>query len=178
MKDLALKYINRDLYHDNEIALHILDIDPNYFWLFPSKQKDNSDIAMFAIQKDYYLLNYVSRRLKADKDFMMAAVKIDGGTFKMADKSLRKDRELLLTAIKTDGYAIKYTPRTLRNDPEIAFIAVKTTGYAIICIDDKQLQQNDELIELALKSWPYAIKYASKEYIEKHKEQYDAIYAM
>ena len=136
-RPIALKYINRDLYNDDEVALHILDINSDYFIKFPYKQRDNFKIAMFAIQKDYTLLNWVSRRLKANRELVMAAVEINGDAFKMADKSLRKnDRKLLLTAIKTNGYAIKYTSRTLRRDSEIISKAIATTDYAITCIDD------------------------------------------
>lgn len=92
-RPIALKYINRDLYNDDEVALHILDINSDYFIKFPYAQRDNFKMADKSLRKN-------------DRELLLTAIKTNGYAIKYTSRTLRRDPEIISKAIATTDYAI------------------------------------------------------------------------
>ena len=87
--------------------------------------KNNKEIVLNIVAKDWRALQHASLHLKADKEVVLAAVRHEGKAILWASEILKADRDVILATVNQDGNCLRFASSALRSDKEIVLAAVK-----------------------------------------------------
>mmetsp|Transcript_115975 Transcript_115975/g.368887 ORF Transcript_115975/g.368887 Transcript_115975/m.368887 type:complete len:451 (+) Transcript_115975:80-1432(+) len=106
-----------------------------------------------ALDKNWKVLKYADKELRAEKEIVLVAVKAGGFAIMFASEELQADREVALEAARQNWQVFQQLSRKLRADKEIADAAVRQDWH-VIKLFAKELKANVDLARIAVKqSW-------------------------
>lgn len=108
--------------------------------------RDSKEIALAAIKEDSCHLRYISSRLRDDKDIALIAVAEDGLVLECCSDRLKDDKEVALVAVSQNGLALEYCSPRLKDDKEVVLAAIQRYGYCLRFASDRL--KNDKVILL------------------------------
>ena len=82
-----------------------------HYWFLRERPEWNNDkeVAVAAVQKNGWNLEYASNKLKNDKEIVLNAVQQWGGALQFASDELKNDKDIILTAVASDIDACDYS---------------------------------------------------------------------
>ncbi len=149
------------------------------------KEITNKEKAIDVIKKFHpeVIYNYFNSDIRKEKDIALEAVKRYGWTLQYADESLTKDKEVVLEAIKENGWAMKFAAPSLKVDEDFILSALNIDERAFEHIDEnlkndinfaiKIVEQNGNHLNLL----PESLKQEKKFILAAMKQNSDALYA-
>ncbi len=113
-----------------------------------------------------------SEKMRAEKEIVFEAVRQRGDLIRFVSEELKADREIALEAIKNDdeGFVFLEISPDLMGDKEIVLESVKKNEEAL-SLAPEHLKRNYSFLMKVAKENPNAIKYASKEVLDKILEE-------
>ena len=152
----VLEFVSDELKDDYEIAKCVAENDPYSFyflgpemrknkelaWLafentdfsrdpcscLPSEVLDDEEFVLKAVEKEPFVFNEISSRLKGNKEIALTAIK-NGLSLKDVSDELKNDREVVLAAVRNYGDALKYASDELKNDLLVVLNAIHSALY-------------------------------------------------
>jgi len=146
----------------------------------------DKEVVMAAVKNDPLSLKYASQELKSDKEVVMEAVICDGTAIQFSSEELQEDKEVVMAAVLT-GYTLDYSekykndkevlehmvygcdefyiesvPDELKNDRKFFTKVLSVCGSALECAS-YEIQSDESMVLLAVKSFSDAIDFASEE---------------
>lgn len=129
-------------------TLKKIDINPNYYKDLHYSFKKDEEVSMFAIKKDYTLLEFVPSIFKDTKSFMKNAISINPYALCYASKKLKNDRKLALYAVLKEPNVYKFLSKILQEDITIlGMVEKKKSDLArrdILLFQNLQLEARHE----------------------------------
>lgn len=108
-------------------------------WTGFDKFRDDEEVAKYAILKNVYSYQLISKRLQEDDSIIKQALSINGLMLKSMSKKIKSNKEYVLLAVREEGTAIRYAP-TWADDEEVALAAVESnheaSGYLSIRLQE------------------------------------------
>lgn len=115
----------------------------------PEEFKNNKDIALQAVKKNWRVLQYLNTSLKNDEDIAMQAVLQNPMVIKELSEELRDCNKIGTAAVSLNGNTLKYLSERLKDDFDICLTAIRQCGLAFqYCSED--LRDNDLLFYAAM----------------------------
>ena len=157
-------------FRDNEKVVEVALQQPkiNYAFQYVSDRlRDNENLARLAV-RDKTNFPKVSERLKDDKEFVLHAMK-NGCALVYSSNRLSEDKEIITEYVKQSGLNIKDIHEKYI-DKDVVMASVKEDGIGLLHCPAKYREDKEIVLE-AIKSKPYALKYASAEIKELCKDK-------
>ena len=141
--------VNKEPSYQEKILLTLKENPKSFKLLSPQLKKDKQFLKK-ALKVDGMLLQYVNKKYRADRELVLLAVKENGRALEYASNMLKSDEELVLQAVEKNGDAFVFAHSYLKKNRAYVLKLLKKKRYFIFDYIDKELQQDRELLELAL----------------------------
>ena len=129
----------------------------------------NSEIALKAVKKHWYAIEYINPNIDKYKEIALEAVKKNGMSLEYIDKNNKEYREIALEAIKENALAIQYLDKNIEGYKEIIIEAVKKKYYALRYVEPS-IKGYEEIAMGAVKRNGLAL-----EFVDVHVKNYQQI---
>ena len=106
---------------DEEVAVAALRISPTLFETMSAKLRGNRRVAIEAVSKNHYLIEYASDELRDDPEVVMAGAGSDWGetvSLRHASKRLRSDKDFVIRALST-GANLFWVDESIQYDLDV-----------------------------------------------------------
>lgn len=150
-------------------------------WLLPKQLKlstiNNKIEALDKIKENSNNINYINSELLKDKEILLLVIKTLSKTvdksfvnqksfddyfkdYKRKDIPLFDDPQFMQEALSLTGYVLKYTTSDLKDNFNLVLQAVKNYPNALF-FASKELRNNKQIVEPAIERCGWSIRYAS-----------------
>lgn len=125
----------------------------NFFKKLPPELQSNKDVALVAVTKSGWCLEYVSEELKNNINIVMAAVSYSGYTLEYASDRLKNDKNVVTRAVSKHPMSLESASESLQNDKELLEIflnspSVETqSSFYKQCLTRFKILQEQEWLE-------------------------------
>lgn len=116
-----------------------------FFEDLTDKEKDNEDIALFAIQIYPHNFKLCSQRLKNDKSFILKSLEINGDLYCFLNEPFVNDKEIFLQATKNGRFIMEYAGEDIKRDRNLVEVAAKK-DYTSLKFASTEIQSDAEFI--------------------------------
>ena len=116
---------------------------PCNFQYASRRLKENFNVVIEAVRKDYQALQFASHTLRSNREIVMEAVKINGYALQYANWHLRNSRNFVIEAVKIDCDALRYASDRLKDDIDMNMEIVRNYGlrYSLLVDLDRTVEQ-------------------------------------
>ncbi|MCL2722622.1 MAG: DUF4116 domain-containing protein [Treponema sp.] len=161
------KTLSQALRADIDIITSAVKLDASVLCNAPDEFRDNKELAMLALNNQYYspfscphgLIYCLSPRLKADVDFMISVINKNISDLQYASDDLHSDINFMTRAVNKSGFAIRYASDDLRDNIDLVTIAINQDASALRFASD-DLRGNTDLVKKAINQDPSALRFA------------------
>lgn len=158
----AFRHKNFDLFRDNEeVALVAIKKDYSAIEGVSDRLKNSVEFnrMAFELQPDVYLVQRKKEHLMQDREIQKHAARCDRfGYSEGGNKAIMNDKELALIAAKANGICWD----SFKNDKEVALAAVNRKGWSLTLVS-KELQNDKDVVLAAVRQDPMALMQANSE---------------
>ena len=155
-----IKGISKELKDNTDIALAAVQKNGLSLQHFSKKIRDNKEVVLDAGHSSF---EFASKRLMGDKEFILLIINTEFsyGILERASKGLKADKEVVMTAVKKNGYSLQYASKSLKDDKSFFKAAIKLSGGYVLEYASKELKDDKQVVKTAVKNWGKALEYTS-----------------
>ena len=128
---IALKYANKTLRGDKDVALAAIRGCVQAWQLISDDLKKDPEVSLAVVNKNGDMLYYLQNSCKEDHSIVEAAVRQNPRAYRSASDALKADRSIALSAFSRDGSMLQHAPESLRDDLEVVTAAVQSRSRSI-----------------------------------------------
>lgn len=167
-KGKQLEFASEELKKDKEVVSFAIQSEIGSFKFANDSLKSDRSFIMEQIelpgdQMGLVFLN-VSEELRDDKELALKAIKRNYTAFGWTSENLRNDKEFVISAMKVNGYSLLQAGH-LKKDIEVQAVAVKQDPSAYVATTD-ELKKDEEILKSVLSQKGRMLQYALPEYKE------------
>lgn len=126
----AMLFVSRSIKENKMAILQIMHIDVSFVEYVPKKWRDDKEIMMLAIQKNIFMYQYCSEKLKSDIDINLCLVNQDGTKIHWIP-SLFQNRKIKISSVQENGLSLQYFSDSFKNNRRMVCLAMKNNVRAI-----------------------------------------------
>ena len=180
--DSNLDYASDRLKKDIDVinCLRDEDIRKYYFNKILSNAIFNNDDIIIKLKEDGMQLEYASDEIKDNTKMALIAIENNPNAFKYVSERLKNDKKFVLQALQKDGELYCFVGDNCANDIEVIKVAIKHTNYHIDIIEkiindgnNDLIYDNEEIVKILVSSTGYYLENAS----ERLKNDYNIVKA-
>mmetsp|Transcript_55251 Transcript_55251/g.131723 ORF Transcript_55251/g.131723 Transcript_55251/m.131723 type:complete len:270 (+) Transcript_55251:57-866(+) len=111
----------------------------------------DAEVVLAAVQQSGHALLHCAEELLNNRDFILKVVERSGVAFAHIPAKFQADEEVALKACRQWGYALKHVAKGLNSNREIVVAAICSGRGNALRYASEDLQEDSEVLELALK---------------------------
>jgi hypothetical protein len=154
----ALAYLNESIRDDEIVVLAAVSKHPSSLKYANSRLKNSRSFIFKVVNENETHspgpFRYASRDLRSDKEFVLECLRCTEDSYilnNIAD-ALKDDEDFIKQAIAISGYSLGFASKRLQRKKELIFEAIKQTRDLYILDNDKELNDNKEIVIFALRN--------------------------
>ena len=132
----------------------------------PDWVKNNRDLVLLAVGRDWNNLKYAAEEFKDDEEIVRLAISKNAYAVQFASKPLREKSELMEIAIKKNGYMFMFAEGELKSDLNLVKLALSGDESAAVHISKEAMKKPKFVLSILSELRP---KYIPKEFLQKKK---------
>ena len=132
----------------------------------PDWVKNNRDLVIAAVERDWHNLTYVPEKFKDDEEIVRKAISKRPYAVQFASKALRENREIMEFAIKKNGYMFMFAEGELKSDSTLIKLALSSDEKSALHISKEAMKKPKFVLSILPQLRP---KYIPKELLQQKK---------
>jgi hypothetical protein len=159
---MLMVYAPYDLRNDGEVVLVAMKKDWQAFGYASDELKNDREVVITAVHTNWNAIRYASDELKNDHEIAKSAVIQSWEALQYVSPEMKNERDLVLFGIRCYWRALQFASDRLKNDRDLVITAIDQTWLGFPHTSDELKNDGEVVLTAVIKSWQ-ALKYASDE---------------